>query len=49
MAINPTAHAWYLLLIAALISGVGFYLLAWSDELESAFGCANMPVRESSA
>ena len=49
MAINPTAHAWYLLLIAALISGVGFYLLAWSDELESAFGCADMPVRESSA
>ncbi|MBQ0710918.1 MULTISPECIES: MFS transporter [unclassified Ochrobactrum] len=44
MAVNPAAPAWYLLLIAALISGMGFYLLARSDRVEGAIDLDELSV-----
>lgn len=43
MAVNPMAHAWYLVFIAALTCGLGLYLMARSDQLEGEIGLTALP------
>ncbi len=38
LSVNPMAHAWYLLFIAALTTGLGLYLIARSDRVEGEIG-----------
>ena len=38
LAVNPMAHAWYLVFIAALTSGLGLYLMANSTRVEGDIG-----------
>lgn len=44
LAVNPMAHAWYLVFIAVLTSGLGFYLMARSDRVEGAIGLDDLSV-----
>ncbi|NKC03747.1 MHS family MFS transporter [Ochrobactrum haematophilum] len=44
LAVNPMAHAWYLVFIAVLTSGLGLYLMARSDQVEGAIGLDDLPV-----
>ncbi len=44
LAVNPMAHAYYLLFIAALTSGLGLYLLANSHRIEGEIGFDDKPV-----
>ncbi|MFK0685582.1 MFS transporter [Ochrobactrum sp. BD67] len=43
LAVNPMAHAWYLVFIAALTCGLGLYLMARSDQLEGEIGLTALP------
>jgi MFS family permease len=43
LAVNPMAHAWYLVFIAALTCGLGLYLMARSDRVEGAIGLEDLP------
>lgn len=45
LAINPMAHAWYLLFIAALTTGVGIYLSLSGNKVESAAGIEELTAR----
>ncbi len=45
LAINPMAHAWYLLFIAALTTGVGIYLSLRGETVESAAGIEELTAR----
>ena len=38
LAVNPMAHAWYLVFIAALTTGLGFYLMRHSERVEGDIG-----------
>ena len=38
LAVNPMAHAWYLVFIAVLTTGLGFYLMANSARVEGEIG-----------
>ena len=44
LAVNPMAHAWYLVFIAVLTSGLGLYLMARSDRVEGAIGLDDLSV-----
>lgn len=43
LAVNPMAHAWYLVFIAVLTCGLGFYLMARSDQVEGEIGLTELP------
>ena len=43
LAVNPMAHAWYLVFIAVLTSGLGLYLMARSDKVEGEIGLTELP------
>jgi MFS family permease len=45
LAVNPMAHAWYLLFIAALTTGVGIYLGLNGDKVESDAGIEELTAR----
>lgn len=45
LAVNPMAHAWYLVFIAVLTCGLGFYLMARSDQVEGEIGLTELPAR----
>ncbi|KQQ72861.1 MFS transporter [Rhizobium sp. Leaf321] len=45
LAINPMAHAWYLLFIAALTTGVGIYLSFYGETVESDAGIEELTTR----
>lgn len=45
LAINPMAHAWYLLFMAALTVGLGVYLYIRGDAVESAAGIEELTER----
>ncbi len=45
LAINPMAHAWYLLFIAALTVGIGIYLMLHGDKVESEAGIEELTAR----
>ncbi len=42
LAVNPMAHAWYLVFIAALTCGLGLYLMARSDQVEGEIGLTEL-------
>ncbi|KAB2665624.1 MHS family MFS transporter [Brucella tritici] len=43
LAVNPMAHAWYLVFIAVLTCGLGLYLMARSDQVEGEIGLTELP------
>ncbi|EFM56588.1 MFS transporter [Brucella inopinata] len=43
LAVNPMAHAWYLVFIAVLTCGLGLYLMARSDQVEGEIGLSELP------
>ncbi|TDK38912.1 MFS transporter [Rhizobium deserti] len=45
LAVNPMAHAWYLLFIAALTTGLGIYLSIRGDRIESDAGIEELTAR----
>ena len=45
LAVNPMAHAYYLLFIAALAFVLGLYLMAKGDEIEAAAGIEELTTR----
>ncbi|MHC5233758.1 MFS transporter [Brucella sp. LJL56] len=42
LAVNPMAHAWYLVFIAVLTSVLGLYLMARSDQVEGDIGLTEL-------
>ncbi|ACD73067.1 hypothetical protein P053_02651 [Brucella abortus 01-4165] len=42
LAVNPMAHAWYLVFIAVLTCGLGLYLMARSDQVEGEIGLTKL-------
>ncbi len=42
LAVNPMAHAWYLVFIAVLTCGLGLYLMARSDQVEGEIGLTEL-------
>ncbi|MBC8716727.1 MFS transporter [Ochrobactrum sp. Marseille-Q0166] len=42
LAVNPMAHAWYLVFIAVLTSVLGLYLIARSDQVEGEIGLTDL-------
>lgn len=46
LAVNPMAHAWYLVFIAVLTTGIGFYLMSHSERLEGDIGLREAPSRQ---
>ncbi len=44
LAVNPMAHAWYLVFIAVLTCGLGLYLMARSDRVEGEIGLTDLSV-----
>ena len=42
LAVNPMAHAWYLVFIAVLTCALGVYLMARSERVEGAIGLEDM-------
>ncbi len=45
LPLNPMAHAWYLLFIAALTFAVGIYLMLHGDEIEAVIGIEELEAR----
>ncbi|RWX78526.1 MFS transporter [Neorhizobium lilium] len=45
LAVNPMAHAWYLLFIAALTVGLGIYLTLYGESVESEAGIEELTAR----
>jgi hypothetical protein len=45
LAVNPMAHAWYLLFIAALTVGLGIYLTLHGEAVESEAGIEELTAR----
>ncbi len=42
LAVNPMAHAWYLVFIAVLTCGLGLYLMARRDQVEGEIGLTKL-------
>ncbi|MFC4624792.1 MFS transporter [Daeguia caeni] len=46
LAVNPMAHAWYLVFIAVLASGLGLYLMVHSERLEGEIGICGLSAKK---